>query len=118
MRGLMICLAFYAGPVNAEEAWIKVDSSEGILAALDDKAVQYAAAKQIFYASGKTLYDAGRPSWGNWRPQGEQYCSEWPPNARWDCYDLYVSEDSSKVRFVGGSGGTDISEGSFVPVRE
>jgi hypothetical protein len=114
----MICLACFAGPVMAEKAWVKVETSDGILAALDDKALQYAAAKQIFYVSGKTLYDAGRPSWGNWRPQGGQYCSEWPPNARWDCYDLYVSADGLKVRFVGGTEGTDISEGSYMPVRE
>lgn len=118
MRALLIGLAVLAGPAMAQEGWVKLNTKEQVLAALDDKALQYAAAKQIFYVSGKTLYDAGRPSWGNWHARGGQYCSEWPPNAGWDCYDLYVSADGSKVRFVGGTEGTDISEGKYVPVRE
>ena len=85
----------------------------GVLAALDDRKVQYEAASQIFYRSGKTLYDAGRPSWGNWRPQGAQYCSEWPPAGGWACYDLFVSADGKKVRFSGSSG-ADISDGAYV----
>ena len=56
--------------------------------ALDDRKLRYAAATQTFYKSGKTLYDAGRPSWGYWRIQGDRYCSQWPPNAGWDCYGL------------------------------
>ena len=118
MRGLVLGLTIFVAPALADDGWVKTETEDQVLAALDDKALQYAAAKQIFYVSGKTLYDAGRPSWGNWRPQGGQYCSEWPPNAGWACYDLYVSVDGSTVRFVGGSEGTDISEGHYVPVRE
>lgn len=118
MRGLILGVAVLAGPALAQDTWIKLETEAQVLAALDDKALQYAAAKQIFYVSGRTLYDAGRPSWGNWRPQGGQYCSEWPPNASWDCYDLYVSVDGASVRFVGGLESTDISEGQYVPIRE
>lgn len=118
MRGLMLGLALLAGPVAADEDWIKLETADQVLEALDDKALRYTTAKQIFYLSGRTLYDAGRPSWGNWRPQGGQYCSEWPPNAGWDCYDLFVSADGLKVRFVGGLEGTDITVGTYVPVRE
>ncbi len=27
--------------------------------------------RQVFYKSGRTLYEDGRPSWGYWRVQGE-----------------------------------------------
>ncbi|WGI20704.1 hypothetical protein [Amylibacter sp. IMCC11727] len=118
MRVLMVFLTILAGPVMAEDAWVKLETEQQVLEALDDKALRYTTAKQVFYLSGRTLYDAGRPSWGNWRPQGGQYCSEWPPNAGWDCYDLYVSGDGTKVRFVGGAEGTDIAVGQYVPVRE
>ena len=104
-------LALMATPLAAED-WVKVTDEDGVLAALDDKALQYEAAKQWFYNSGKTLYDSGRPSWGNWRPQGGQYCSEWPPAAVWACFDLYVSADGTKVRFVGQR--NDISEGAYL----
>ncbi|MEM7441442.1 MAG: hypothetical protein AAF393_17770 [Pseudomonadota bacterium] len=103
-------ISLLASPVAAED-WVKITDEAGVLAALDDKALQYETAKQFFYRSGKTLYDAGRPSWGNWRPQGAQYCSEWPPNGGWACYDLYLSPDGTQVRFIGQGG--DVSDGSY-----
>ena len=116
MRGMIwaAVVAACSGAVWAEEAavdWVKVEKG-AIEAALDDRKVRYALSEQVFYASGKTLYDAGRPSWGNWREQNGQYCSEWPPNALWSCYDLYLSADGTQVRFVGASG--DKTDGVFV----
>ena len=40
----------------------------------------------------------------NWRTQGRQYCSQWPPAGDWACYDLQV--DGARVRFIGPGGET------------
>ncbi|MEM9850720.1 MAG: hypothetical protein AAF761_01850 [Pseudomonadota bacterium] len=99
-------------PASAED-WQQVLGERAVEAALDDRVVDYDTSRQWFYASGRTLYDAGRPSWGYWRPQGDQYCSQWPPNAGWACYDLFVSADGAKVRFLSARG--DETVGVFRP---
>lgn len=94
-------------PALADEIWVKLSGPE-IEAALDDRRLKYEAASQTFYKSGKTLYDAGRPSWGNWRIQGDAYCSQWPPNAGWACYGFErltpTSGGEIRLRFVSQSG--------------
>lgn len=88
-------------------------SGDQILTALDDRTLVYEGAiTQRFYASGKTLYDNGRPSWGNWAVRGDQYCSEWPPADGWTCYDLELGSTSGHVRFVSESGNS--TEGMYV----
>ena len=117
MRGLMVGLVLLAGPASGEdEVWTKLTSEAEVLAALDDRYLKYGAAQQWFYVSGKTLYDSGRPSWGNWRPQGGQYCSEWPPVNNWTCYDLYLNGDGTKLRFQGY--GSDITDGIYGPFKK
>ena len=69
--------------------------------------VQYERAEQRFGETGKTLYDAGRPEWGNWRSADGQYCSQWPPRTEWTCYSVERSGD--RIRFVGPGG--DVSVG-------
>ena len=74
-------------------------TGDEIEATLDDTTWVYdGGAVQTFYASGRTLYNAGQDSWGSWRVQGDQYCSEWPPNAGWDCYNM--DTDGTVVRFI------------------
>ena len=92
----------FAVPAQAGD-WVPLDGP-AIDETLSDSKVTYEDAWQVFHGTGKTLYNAGRDSWGNWRVQGNQYCSEWPPNAGWDCFDLYVSADGSMVRFVSKTG--------------
>jgi len=96
-----------ASPVAADD-WRPVADVHAILA---DRTIDYDRAWQRFNASGKTLYDAGQPSWGNWAERGGQYCSEWPPADGWTCYELEVSTDGGRVRFVDERGGT--TEGVF-----
>jgi hypothetical protein len=94
------------------EDWEKLAGPE-IEAALDEKKVKYPTATQTFYKSGKTLYDAGRPSWGNWRIQGDQYCSQWPPSAGWECYDFERNgETGAAVRFISKTG--HVTEGTYL----
>ncbi|MEL6548836.1 MAG: hypothetical protein AAFQ54_01190 [Pseudomonadota bacterium] len=64
-------------------------------------------AVQTFYASGRTLYDNGRPSWGTWAVRGNEYCSQWPPADGWACYAMDGAGEL--LRFVGESG--DVSAG-------
>ncbi|MEM6277314.1 MAG: hypothetical protein AAF714_10215 [Pseudomonadota bacterium] len=74
-----------------------------IEAALNDVTLDYAGGEeQTFYASGRTLYDNGRPSWGYWTVRGDAYCSEWPPAGGWDCYTMDRAGDV--LRFISETG--------------
>ena len=52
----------------------------------------------------------GRESWGEWRVDDNQYCSQWPPQGLWACYHMDRSGD--KIRFIGT--GDDITVGTYV----
>ncbi|MEL7117469.1 MAG: hypothetical protein AAGP08_18115 [Pseudomonadota bacterium] len=90
----------WAGAAQAD--WVALSGAE-IEAALTDRKLEYAAAWQEFRASGRTLYNAGRDSWGYWAVRGDQYCSQWPPGDLWDCYDMEQHPDG-RLRFVAGDG--------------
>ena len=107
MRRIALILLLTAPSGIAAEEWTQLSGAE-IKAALTDAKLQYATATQTFYASGKTLYDAGRPSWGYWRVQGDQYCSQWPPSDLWACYDMAAR--GHELRFIGASG--DVTDGT------
>jgi len=84
----------------AEVTWVPMTGAD-IRSALEGRTLQYENATQDFRASGKTLYTtSGRDSWGNWRVQGNQYCSQWPPADQWACYDMDRQGDI--LRFVAG----------------
>lgn len=106
---LAILLMVPIGASGQEQPWAAMSGDE-IAATLTERTLKYSSATQKFYASGKTLYDAGRPSWGYWRAEMDQYCSQWPPSDLWTCYDMEKSDDA--VRFVGAQG--DKTEGIFV----
>ncbi|WP_420863785.1 hypothetical protein [Algirhabdus cladophorae] len=100
MRRFALILAMMAGPASADG--FEAMTGAQINAALSDRSLTYAGTTQKFYASGRTLYDAGRPSWGYWAVRGDQYCSQWPPNDTWDCYDM--ASDGEIIRFIGPAG--------------
>ncbi|WP_234417136.1 hypothetical protein [Loktanella sp. Alg231-35] len=102
MLRLIAVFIVCAGAVTAQE-WRALSGAE-IAAALTDRSLTYPNATQHFYASGRTLYNAGQDSWGYWAVRGDQYCSQWPPGALWDCYDMAVMGDA--LRFVGADGST------------
>ena len=87
-----------AGAAQAQD-WTPLDGA-GIAEVLTGAEVTYENARQIFYPSGRTLYEFGQPSWGNWRVQGDRYCSQWPPGETWDCYDVEASTEGALVRFL------------------
>lgn len=97
-------------PSMAED-WQPLDGP-GIAAALTGKKLAYENAWQDFRASGRTLYNAGADSWGTWTTRGDQYCSQWPPSATWNCYAVDVNADETALRFRGD--GDDVSVGRIV----
>ncbi|PSL21658.1 hypothetical protein [Shimia abyssi] len=103
MRRFALILGVLAGSAGAQE-WQKA-TGEDAHAFLKDQIVDYGSAWQRFYASGRTLYNAGHDSWGTWRVQGDQYCSQWPPSGLWDCYDVML-HSGTDIRFVGSDGST------------
>ena len=86
------------GPMDEAQEWTALDGAE-IAAALTGQVLDYETAWQSFRASGRTLYHAGQDSWGYWQVQGARYCSQWPPNALWSCYD--VARRGPQIRFTG-----------------
>ncbi len=114
MRQFLTALVIIvASPVAAEE-WRPMNGDE-IREALLAQTVDYTNAWQEFRATGQTLYNAGADSWGTWDVRGNRYCSQWPPNSAWDCYDVDLNADGSAVRFRGT--GDDITVGQFRSVE-
>ncbi len=108
---LTIAMALCAAwPAFASEEWVNLRDHD-IRAALTGKTLDYGSAWQDFRPSGRTLYNAGADSWGTWTVRGDEYCSQWPPNASWACYGVDLSADGTKVRFRGL--GDDVSTGTF-----
>ena len=103
-----LVLLVLATPLAAED-WVALSGAE-IETALTGKKLQYDGAWQDFRASGRTLYNAGRDSWGYWAIRDDQYCSQWPPQALWDCYD--VAAKSDQIRFIGAH--NDVTDGVYV----
>ena len=97
----------------AQDDWEAMTGAE-IVEALTGKVLTYENAWQDFRASGRTLYNAGRDSWGYWGVRGDQYCSMWPPSDLWACYDMARSGD--QLRFIGEAG--DVSDAVVTGVVE
>lgn len=108
MRRLLLLTALVLPSFAQAEGWTKLTGPE-IQEALEGRVLQYENAWQDFRASGRTLYNAGRDSWGYWNVRGDQYCSMWPPSDIWACYDLERSAD--KLRFVGDH--NDITDATY-----
>ncbi|MGR3502882.1 hypothetical protein [Pseudaestuariivita sp.] len=106
---LALSAALLAVPASAED-WQPLDGP-AIRDALTERTLRFPTATQTFYASGRTLYDAGRPSWGYWRIEADRYCSQWPPRGEWACYAVEAAGDA--VRFVAPDG--SLSTGVRVP---
>ncbi len=102
MKMVLATVLLCPGILLADE-WVPLDGA-GITAALTDREVHYQSASQRFYASGRTLYNAGQDSWGYWAVRGNQYCSQWPPADGWDCYDVQIA--TGQVRFIAADGST------------
>ena len=106
-RFALTCALCTAAPAALAADWVRLDTDGIVVALTDTKYVYESGATQHFYASGRTLYDAGQDSWGTWEARDDRYCSQWPPASGWACY--YVEQSDDHVRFIGDSG--DITTG-------
>ncbi len=87
---------------SAQAAETKLSGAE-MQSILYDKILYGKDADQIFQKSGTTFYTAGgSQSQGNWKIEGEKYCSQWPPNQAWACYD--ITQDGNKISFISKDG--------------
>lgn len=101
LTAIVVCCS--TGLFAQSQDWQSLTGAE-IETALNDKTLIYEASKQVFYTTGRTLYDNGRPSWGYWAVRGDQYCSQWPPADGWACYDMERHADGSHLKFVSETG--------------
>ena len=86
-------------PQMAVAEWQAMTGAE-IGAALEGRVLRYDNATQDFRASGKTLSATnGRDGRGNWRVEGDRFCSQWPPADLWACCD--TDRQGDILRFVG-----------------
>lgn len=110
MRHFILSIAMICAlPALADEPkWVPMNGDE-IRAALTDRVLSYGTSWQDFRASGRTLYNAGADSWGYWRVQDNQYCSQWPPSDLWACYKM--DSNGETLRFIGESG--DVTEATY-----
>ena len=61
--------------------------------------------RQTFSKAGATTYAfKGRDSYGNWRVQGDQYCSQWPPADGWACFGLLADDEAKTIIWLDASG--------------
>ena len=61
------------------------------------------ATDQIFQKNGVTYYHIGSgQSQGQWKVEGDQFCSQWSPNPAWACYD--VTREGQHVIFISKAG--------------
>ena len=101
---LVIALLFWPRSGQASETIVKSPELETLftdvsLYGVGDKA----QVEQIFQKSGGTFYlENGGSSQGNWKIENDKYCSQWPPNPSWACYD--VLRDGDVVTFVSSTG--------------
>ncbi len=73
-------------------------SERFLVATRDGKTIE-----QIFQKSGLTLYtENGAQSQGFWKVEGNAFCSQWPPNETWSCFEIF--QDGKNVTFVSKSG--------------
>ncbi len=107
-RWVAIPAVLAAGPALAD--WTAMTGAENA-AALTGRVLVHQAARQEFLASGGTLYDAGRPSWGRWEVRGDAYCSQWPPAEDRASYAMEREDGTGALRFVGESG--EATEGRY-----
>ena len=110
MRQYLTALVILVAAPAAADEWRLLRGDE-IRDVLTERTVDYPSAWQDFRAKGLTLYNAGADSWGTWDVRNDRYCSQWPPNSAWVCFDVDLNGDGSAVRFRGT--GNDITIGRF-----
>lgn len=82
-----------------------------ILALLSDSWVKGDDFEQSFgipdgpVSASTTYWQGGNPSYGRWRVEKDQYCSQWQQNGPWGCYDVSSFQSNEETHIIW----TDIS---------
>ena len=99
---LAVIAALAWTPVAAEP---KVLNGDEIAALLPTIVALSPQSRQTFSSAGPTTYtDRGRDTFGSWRVQGDQYCSEWPPAGGWSCYTVEYDPVTATLVWIDGGG--------------
>ena len=105
MRTLIFVLGLGTVLINLKSAHSKLLTSEEIAALLPTIVAIGEKTRQIFSAAGPTTYtDRGRDTFGNWRVQSDEYCSQWPPAGGWSCYAVDYDEAAKTLIWIDGGG--------------
>jgi hypothetical protein len=106
--GLVFCTTAWADDVKLSGAEITAALTDHTLGGARDDGKSW---EQVFQKSGVTFYTVGgAQSQGVWEVRGDQYCSQWPPNQSWACYDMAKNADT--FSFISASG--QKSSGQFL----
>jgi hypothetical protein len=99
MQRMAVMVALVWPCAGLAEDWTPLDGP-AITAALSARVLAYPGGDtQNFFADRRTLYEGGSAQWGQWRVQGDRYCSQWPPSDRWDCYAIDRAAGGLDLRF-------------------
>lgn len=105
----LVLLGALTGPLVAQQdGWRSVGDAAALGAFLVANDLSYeTGATQRFLPSGRTLYDFGESSWGFWRVEAGQYCSQWPPGDDWACFTVEI-DGAGAVRFTDARGNVSV----------
>jgi len=93
----------------AQDGWVPLTGSVA-QKVLSDRVLAYPdGAKQKFALNGETVYKKNHPQPGNWKIDGDKYCSLWPPSDTWTCYRLEANAAGTVIRFIADDG--SVTEG-------
>jgi hypothetical protein len=98
--GLLSCTPAWADEIKLSGADITAALADHTLGGKREDGSLW---EQVFQKSGVTFYTVGSAqSQGVWDVRGDQYCSQWPPNQSWACYDM--TKDANTYSFISASG--------------
>jgi hypothetical protein len=109
MRAMMLAALLVWPVMGHAEEWRALDGA-AIKTALEGRTLTYGDASQNFQIGGVTVYFADEPSTGQWRIDGNMYCSQWPPSDSWSCYAVEAKEGA--LRFVSADG--SVTAGTYM----
>lgn len=102
-----LCLVAAAGACGraAAEEWSRLDGP-GIETALTARVLGFSdGTMQEFHAGGRTIAGLNE---GQWKVDGDLYCSVWPPSETWICYDVAREARGLDIRFTGEDGAATV----------
>ena len=110
-----LAVLLMSSPAVAEE-WQPLTGDQ-IKTALSARVLAYDGGKtQNFFADGRTLYEGdGSSQSGQWRIEGDRYCSVWPPSDRWSCYGVEREAGGLDLRFV--TEGGSVTQGRYIDLQ-